>query len=335
MKLYEYEHQEAWTDAMAHDCRPSVTLRSGLAGTRSGLPYVKDFLKLGARSLAHREQTRRWLGLLNSHPAFSELVRHCPRLVHKIYRPYLTNTLRCEDRLQVLASHYRFIFRRNLGATVVQASRAGVWLGSATGKTGTVYALHLHAVGTLEREGELVLQLSADGALLYSVAFTFSTSAGSAAVSIGCIQGPKTGDGLTAIRHATRELHGLRPKQLLVTLVRHLGHQLGCTQLRLVGNDNRVVRNAMRKGRVAADYDTLWGELGAARLNDGDFLMACGPLQMPDMEQVQSKKRSEVRKRHELITGLLQSAALRLGVPAEPEDSVRADALLENYRAVA
>ena len=316
MRLYEHQHQEAWADAIAHGSRPSVTLRSGLAGTRRGIPYIKDFLKLGARSLANRDQTRQWLSLLNSHPAFSELVQHCPRLVHKIYRPYLTNTLDCEDRLAVLTSHYHFIFRRNLGATVVQASRTGVWLGSATGKTGTVYQLHLRAVGTLEREGELVLQLSADGTLLYSVAFTFSAKGGNATVSIGCIQGPKTGDGLAAIRHATRELHGLRPKQLLVTLVRHLGHQLGCAQLRLVGNHNRVVRNAMRKGRVAADYDSLWSELGADRQHDGDFAMACGPLLMPDMERIQSKKRSEARKRHELTAGLLARMTERLGVEA-------------------
>jgi uncharacterized protein VirK/YbjX len=127
-------------------------------------------------------------------------------------------------------------------------------------------------------------------------------------------------------------LHGVRPKQLMVTLVRHLGFQLGCTQLRLVGNANRTVRGAMRQGRVRADYDQLWTELGALRQADGDYALPCEPLRAPDLERVASKKRSEVRKRHQLTAGLLQCAALRLGVPAAPEHGAQADALLQNYR---
>lgn len=325
-----YEHQEAlWDEQPAPGSRPSVSLRSGLGGMR-GVAYYREWLKLGVRALVYRDLTRRWLGLLNSHPVFSELVQHAPRLLYKVYRPYLSNTLDREQRLAVLASHYHFILRRQLGALVMQASRGGVWLASATGKTGTCYDLQLRAIDPCEREGELILQLCTDGVPLYSVAFTFSTVGGVASVMIGCLQGPKGADGLSAIRHATRELHGLRPKQLLVTLVRHLGFQLGCTQLRLVGNCNRTVRGAMRQGRVMADYDQLWSEIGAVRQQDGDHTLPCEPLRAPDMERVQSKKRSEVRKRHELTAGLLQCAALRLGVPAEPA-FVAADALLGNY----
>ena len=310
-----YEHQEAWADELAHS-QPSVTLRSGLGHLR-GLAYYREWLRLRVRALAYPDLTRRWLALLNSHPAFSELVQHAPRLLHKVYRPYLTNTLCREQRLAVLASHYQFVLRRQLGPTVVQASRGAVWLASAAGKTGTEYQLQLRAIDPCEREGELVLQLSAGGALLYSAAFTFSTLSGAPVVSLGCLQGPKGADGLEAIRHATRELHGMRPKQLLVTLVRHLGFQLGCTQLRLVGNANRAVRGAMRQGRVRADYDQLWTELGALRQADGDYALPCEALGAPDLERVQSKKRSEVRKRHDMTAGLLQCAALRLGVPAD------------------
>jgi uncharacterized protein VirK/YbjX len=208
------------------------------------------------------------------------------------------------DRLAVLASHYHFIFRHGLGPTVAQASRCGVLLASMEGKTGVQYQIHLRAVEPLEREGELVLQLSEGGVLVYSTAFTFSDLEGFSIVSIGCIQGPKHGDGLGAIRAATRELHGQRPKQLMVNMVRQLGYELGCTQMRLVGNANRVVRGAMRDGRVLADYDQLWGEMGAQRRGDGDFQLACAPLAALDLERISSNKRSEARKRHHLAADL-------------------------------
>lgn len=136
------------------------------------------------------------------------------------------------------------------------------------------------------------------------------------AVSIGCVQGNKAPGTLEAIRHATRELHGLRPKQMLVTLVRQLGWQFGCTQVLLVSNDNRVVRSASRKGRVMADYDQLWIEMGAQRRADRDFQMPCMPVQAPDLDAIASKKRSEARKRHETMVALAAAVNERLCGPA-------------------
>jgi uncharacterized protein VirK/YbjX len=218
-----------------------------------------------------------------------------------------------DARLAVLASHYQFVFERGLGQVIAQACAGGVTLAQFEGKTGSAYQLVLRAVGTcLEREGELVLQLCQGEQVLYAVAFTFGWRGESHAVSIGCIQGGKAEGTMDAIRHATRELHGLRPKQLLVMLVRQLGYELGCAQMLLVSNANRAVRGAMRKGRVLADYDQFWTELGAECRPDGDFHLACAPLAAPDMESIPSKKRSEARKRHELMVAVVAAVNARL-----------------------
>jgi hypothetical protein len=302
MKLYE--SQEVWADPISGGAAAAVTLRSGVSAQLATLPYLRERLKLHLRAFVHTAHTRPWLQVLNSHPAFAEYVRHCPKLVHKIYRPYLTTNLSMADRRAVLASHYQFLFRHGLAQTVAQASRGGVPLASVEGKTGTGYRIHLRAVEPMEREGELVLQLVEGSTLVYSIAFTFSDLDGAGIVSVGCIQGPKHSDGLAAIREATRQMHGLRPKQLMVSLVRQLGYELGCTRMRMVGNANRVVRGAMRQGRVTADYDQLWTELGAAQRPDGDFEFACAPIAALDLERICSKKRSEARKRHQLTVEL-------------------------------
>lgn len=302
MKLFE--NQEGWSELMFGGAAPTVTIRSGVSDQLALLPYLRERLKLHLRAFVHRAHTRPWLKVLNSHPAFAEYVQNCPRLVHKIYRPYLTAKLGMGDRLAVLASHYHFIFRHGLGQTVAQASRCGLPLASIAGKTGTCYRVHMRAVEPMEREGELVMQLIEGTTIVYSIAFTFSDLDGYSIVSVGCIQGPKNGGGLVAIREATRELHGMRPKQLMVSLVRQLGYELGCTQMRLVGNANRVVRGAMREGKVLADYDQLWEELGAEKRSDADFQLSCAPIPMLDLERICSKKRSEARKRHHLVADL-------------------------------
>ena len=310
MDLYHFDRQ--WGGLDAPGALPSVTLRCGVSPALAPLPYWRERIKLQVRAAWHWRHTRHWLHLLNSHPVFSELVRDCPRLLYKIYRPYLTGGLPMARRITLLASHYALLFGRGLAPLIAQAARGGVVLGTIAGKSGAPYTLHLHAVALLEREGELTLQLcDADGPV-YSVAFTLSEFDGVRQVSIGCIQGPNCGNGLEANRTATRELHGLRPKQLLVTLVRQLGHEFGCSELWLVGNGNRVVRSALRQGRVCADYDQLWKELGAALRPGGDYVLACTPIAPPDMEAIESKKRSEARKRHALLLELAAIVSVRM-----------------------
>jgi uncharacterized protein VirK/YbjX len=302
MKLYR--EQQGWAEFLVATATPSITLDSAVPSHLSRLPLLRERLKIRVRALLHPLQTPAWLRLLNSHPAFSEYVRNCPRFLYKVYRPYISQALRPDDRLAAIQAHYQFIFRRGLGQTVARASLGPVLLAACDGKSGLPYEVQLRAVNMFDREGELVLQLAQDDKVIYTVAFTVAPRAGRPALSIGCVQGGKSADAREAIRLATRDLHGIRPKQLMVSLVRQLGHEYGCERLHLVSNRNRVIYKALRNGRVLADYDLLWEELGAAKNAAGDYELDCAPLAAPDLEAIPSKKRSEARKRHELMRGL-------------------------------
>ncbi len=310
MKLYTPEPGLA--ERLLANAVPSVTLRSAVPAHLKGLRHLRELGKIRLRALLHRRLAPHWLHLLNSHPAFSEYVRHCPRFLYKVFRPYSSHALNPDQRLDAIRAHYLFMFRRGLGQTVARASQGHVVLAEATGKSGLPYQVRLRTVDMFDREGELVLQLAQDDKIVYTVAFTVAPRDGLPALSIGCIQGGKTDDAREAIRLATRDLHGVRPKQLMVTLVRQLGHEYGCERLLMVSNRNRVIYKAIRNGRVLADYDQLWEELGAARRTDGDYEMPCAPLAPPDMESIPSKKRSEARKRHELVAALAEGVCIRL-----------------------
>ena len=313
----------------------AITLRAGLE--RKSLPSMAcAAVKLQVRALAHPLLTRGWLQALNSHGALRELAHMQPRLLHKIYRPYLSSRLTQQQRLAALVSHYRFVLQHGLAPVVAQATRGRVELASFAGKSGTVYQIDLRAIVPMEREGELVLQLRCGETLVSSVAFSFLAdgTGHQASVGIGCLQGPQCGDGLELAREATRDLHGLRPKNLLVRLVQQLGYAYGCSQLLLVGNDNRAVLKQMRKGRVHADYNALWMEMGAQPRTDGDYALACGPLTAPVMEEIASKKRSEARKRHELLAAVAASVVDGIAAPPqqqpEPARATRRAAARDN-----
>lgn len=292
----------------------SITIRAGAAGF-TGFKHLRESLKLALRARLHHRATFGWLELLNSHPMFAELVKARPRLVCKIYRPYLSNTVDTRGRLAMLSAHYRHVFRHGLGPLSVQAARGAVLLGRVEGKSGLPYQLQLRAIEPMEREGELVLQLVQGDELVTSCAFAFFEGERGMVLGVGCMQGPKGERGLQLIKDATRELHGLRPKNLMVKLLGQIAYDYDCAELRLVGNANRAVCSATRQGKVHADYDTLWLELGATQRADGDFQLASEPICEPDLAQVASKKRSEVRKRHETLCELAQAVSVSLHAP--------------------
>ena len=301
MKLYRDE--PGWAERLVAHAAPSVTLRSAFPQQLPRLAFLRELAKIRLRALLHPRQTPAWLRLLNSHPAFSEYLRTCPRFLYKVYRPYISTTLDAAQRLAAIRAHYEFIFRRGLGQVVARASMGPVTLAEAHGRSSLPYRIELRTVDRFDREGELVLQLvqGDENEVLYTVAFTLAPRDGVHALSIGCIQGGKSADAREAIRVATRELHGLRPKQLMVNLVRQLAHDYGCERVVMVSNRNRVIYKAIRNGRVLADYDGLWAELGARKRADGDYELACAALAPPDLEAIPSKKRAEARRRHEVL----------------------------------
>lgn len=304
MKLYRDE--PGWAERLVAQAVPSVTLRSAVPPQLTGLAFVRELAKIRLRALLHPAQTPAWLHLLNSHPAFSEYVRSCPRFLYKVYRPYNSHALDAGQRLAAIRAHYEFIFRRGLGQVATRASLAPLVLAEAQGRSGLPYRVELRTLTQFDREGEMVLQLVQDSKTLYTVAFTIAARDGGRApdIAIGCIQGGKTEDAREAIRSATRELHGLRPKQLMICLVRQLAHAYGCARVLLVSNRNRVVYKAIRNGRVLADYDQLWEELGARKRSDGDYELDCAALAAPDMDAIPSKKRAEARRRFETLMQL-------------------------------
>jgi len=300
----------AWRRGLYHatPCagpRP-VTVRTGADGF-SGPARWRELGKLLLRAWWHGDATRDWLAAINGQPLLRALATSRPRLVVKIHRPYLTNTLTPAERVALLQAHYDFIIRRGLGALTLRAARLGATLAQVSGKSGALYRVELRAVEPMEREGELVLQLYREDQLVYSTAFSFFRELRGHFVGVGCLQGPRMATGLDLIRTVTRDLHGLRPKRLLVTLVNVIGYATGCSAVRLVGNENRTVRRSQKQGKVHADYDAFWLECGALRRPDGDFEMPCTTVTPPDLSLVPSHKRSAARKRHEIVQALARA----------------------------
>ncbi len=258
---------------------------------------IKDQLKLALGALIYPIQARRWRNFLDDHPALRKLAQDYPRIIHKIYRPYLSRHLGCADRVDILIVHYNCIFKAGLGELIRQCALRPVCIAEFAGKSGELFQLQLSAINIGHREGELVLQLVHDDVCAYSASFVLLNLNGEPSIKLGGLQGLKAEGAALLIKHATHEFHGCRPKNMLVSVVRSIGMYFCCSNLLMVSNSNRVAINGRRSRRILSNYDETWKEMFAHRRPDGNFEVPCSDSIRKNFELLPSHKRAQARRR--------------------------------------
>lgn len=289
-----------------------MQIRSLMSSASGEHARLKDRAKLSLGSIIYPIQTRRWLQFLTENPVLGELAKSYPRLIHKIYRPYVSNHLSCAERVDLLIGHYGLLFQSGLGELVRQAALRPITVSEFSGKSGTRFELQLSAINVGHREGELCLRLVSNGVCIYSVAFILLVLHGEHYIKIGCLQGLRSINGPLWIKRVTRDLHGCRPKNLMVSVVRDIGDYFGCKSALLVSNKNRIAINPWRRRQISANYDETWEEMCATRREDEDFELPCRGFHQLRLDMLASKKRSEAKKRSALIASIFASVRTHL-----------------------
>jgi len=286
-----------------------------ILATHAALRHSADGHRLKATlgALVYPRQYRRWQSFLAQTPGMTALARLHPCLRYKLYRPYASCRLDCAGRLALLEGHYRYLWQAGARGLVEQAARQALLLATVAGKDGACYRVQLSAIHDSYREGELCLRLLRDGVPLYLASFVFVPRADGVALQLGALQGLRSATGAQLVRDTTRALHGCRPKNLLVAMLRDLGDFFCCNYLFLISNANRIALNARRRRQIGADYDEAWRELQAIAMRDGNYHLSCQPYRPPELAGVASRKRADARRRGELLAVMTQAMRGELG----------------------
>jgi uncharacterized protein VirK/YbjX len=241
-------------------------------------------------------QHQRFLAFAQAHPLMRACVTCDPRLLERHLHRYINRHWHRATRLRSLQCHYRHMLHRlpaKLFDDIYVRGRAT--LGQLTLKDGSRVALHLRPPVFMACEGELCIELSEmNGQTLYRLVMTIIDD--QTTLAIGCLQGPDGEHARDRVRELTRNLHGMRPKQLMLTLAYAFAVQSGVRRMLAVGNAGHPLRG---RRRFHADYDAFWRELGGVEAADGWFLM---PTTLPHRAEadVPSKHRALARRRNEL-----------------------------------
>jgi uncharacterized protein VirK/YbjX len=278
---------------------PSVFVRSlrGRSDWRGSAPKrLVCALKYVLRSLWLWRRQMRWLSFLYGSPAMMLLAVRDPRMYERPHHHYISRRFSSARRFEIIESHYRQVFATFPMKLVRDIhARGHASLGRLRLKDNTEVELRLSLPTGRSREGELALYLlQSDGQALSSMIFTVADDGRS--LLIGCLQGAASGLGRDAVRDFTKQSHGLRPKNLLLSMLYALASVTDIGQVCGVGNKAHPFAGS---DKIKADYDGFWQECHGILLEDGFYRL---PSREPERDEarVESKNRSSFRKREAL-----------------------------------
>ena len=270
-------------------------------------------VKYLARCLLMPRQQSGYLAFVEGNPLLRTFRRRDPRMQERHFHRYLNLGWNRHQRLRAIRQHYRHVLAA-MPAPLFRAvyAEGAAPLGLLTLKDGSRLILSLRPPIFLGCEGELGIQLSDERCHpLYRIVVTVTDER---TLAIGCIQGPDGSEARDTVRELTRQLHGLRPKCLMLALARVLARHWGLTRVLAVGNAAHPLRNARR--RFVADYDAFWQEQQGRAVAGGWYELPLQPERKTEAE-VPSQHRSAFRKRETLRMAAERLLIDALGAPWE------------------
>jgi len=244
--------------------------------------------------------------------------------------PYLNNGWTVAERLDRIATHYELLATSS-AALLALDKRTAVRLVDL-GRYSPGCEILIDRAPWFKREGELVLNLFRDTLRVASLAFTLGKQHGAPAMFIGAIQGINRGvsseESLEVFRNLTKDFEGVRPKSLLLDIVRMIATEFGMQVLFAVADENRHHRHryfgADAQVKLAANYNEAWLEHGGTPSSVPGFYELPVRTVRKEITEVPAKKRAMYRRRYAMLAEIEVEVAT--SVKAWSEARSRADA---------
>jgi uncharacterized protein len=287
--------------------------------------------KYVVRTLCMPRQHGRYLAFLYGHSRMCAYQRRDPRVLERHFHRYIHLQWDRYARLKSIQQHYRFALARLPGVLFEAIYIYGnATLGSLTLKDGSQLKLCLRPPIFMGCEGELCIQLSdADDHPVYRI--ILSVIDDRPTIAIGCIQGPDGQNSKDTVRDLTRNMHGMRPKQLMLSLVYAFAQHFGIGRILAVGNAAHPLRRVREK--FQADYDAFWLEQKGRDAGDGWFMLP-EALSRKSESEVSSHHRSAFRRREAMRIEAEQLLINALGTYPPRSGRIPAVVKLESIRSL-
>lgn len=266
-----------------------------------------------ARCALHLGAFRVWFGD-PANPALREALAQRPSLVMCVIHPYLNADWQFKQRLEKISEHYRLLS----GRPSILRFAPPVFI--ALADVGGDIQIRLHKYPYTEHEGELTVSLYRSELRLYSLTFTLGQIGADLVAYVGALQGLRSSEALEMYRSLTRGMHGLRPRDLLITAYRLLCCSLGVARILAISDHRRICSNSYHNSGtpIFSSFDPAWIECGGVAVDDDFFELSPRVVRRTDKD-VPSRKRAPYRRRYTMLDTIAQQIgdAVTHAVPSQ------------------
>lgn len=271
-------------------------------------------IRLSLRALFHLGTWKHWHGFLESSP-FGRIAAFYPRIYEKPFRPYLHKSLDSRERCRLLLQHYGFLARHAPVELVdaLLANQPFLLNEHSLGELEQPLVVNLTYAKHMQQEGELTLSVGPLASLdsfqqhawIASLTFVLRRGADGWEIAVGGVQGGHAETGKEDAKTATRVFHGLRPKHLLIHVLREIADCWGIERIYGISNAAHALTRKRYRGRITikSSYDELWQEAGGQLDGHGYYLLPVHQARR-GMESIPSRKRSQYQRRYRLLDAL-------------------------------
>jgi uncharacterized protein len=253
-----------------------------------------------ARCAFHLEAFRVWFGD-PANPALQETLAQRPSLIMCVIHPYLNADWRFEQKLEKISEHYRLLSER---LSILRFTPPAF---IALADVDRDIQVRLHKYPYTEHEGELTVSLYRSELRLYSLTFTLGQIGAQLVAYAGALQGLGSSEALGMYRSLTHGMHGLRPRDLLVTAFRLLCCSLGVARILAISDRKRICSSAYHNSgtQIFSSFDNAWIECGGVAVDDAFFELSPRLVQRA-AKDVPSRKRAQYRRRYAMLDAIAQ-----------------------------
>jgi len=233
--------------------------------------------------------------------ALQETLALRPSLMACVIHPYLNVDWGFDQKLDAISGHYKLLNGR--GGILRFPPLASVTLANL----GDATEIRLHNFLLFEHEGELTVSLFKSDQRLYSLTFTLGQIGADLTAYAGGLQGLRSAEAVNIYRSLTHYMHGLRPRDLLVTAFRLLCGSAGIARILAISDSKRICSNSYHSPaeQVFSSFDRAWIECGGVRMDDAFFaLTPC--LTQRSAQDIPSRKRAQYRRRYAMVDAVAQ-----------------------------
>ena len=236
---------------------------------------------------------------------FHIVLKRKPTILRNVWGPYIHNEWPVTQRFSHILGHYQTLNLLPKFFDITKVTTREVV--SLRNYSSDAFVVLEHPVW-FQREGELVISLFKKEARVMTVSFSFSNYKSAKAIYIGSIQGMpsnfSSSQSLGIIRGLTKDCYGLRPKSLLVEVIKMFAQSIESNHILAICDKNRHQRHPFFGGYLdtipTTNYDDIWVEHSGVYLDNGFYSL---PLQLHRREfsEISSNKRAMYRHRYNML----------------------------------